>query len=221
MTFQYDKPFEDGSGIKYRNAPDGIWSVQCSFQKRDALVTDVIFEYINTTWQTGPEHDRPATKEEMEEQDPNDPFYGVIVLGGRDTYFSNGEYCSGWTHFGRIIGLPLILPAAPDADGIVRRVVSTRLRGVHAGIKGLIASKIPYSFKATYTINYGNYAQSSDSFFVGRPQQLSLALEAGFGRYFRKLPMDLQVGIYGDVGKVYGNSAGLTLRLSYNDFRRF
>ena len=95
LTAQYDKPFEDGSGMRFKNAPDGIWSLQCSFNDRNAFVTDVIYEFISTTWQSGPDHDRPATEEEKAEQDPSEPTYGKVVLGGGDNYFGNGEYRSG------------------------------------------------------------------------------------------------------------------------------
>jgi hypothetical protein len=220
MTFQYDKPFEDGSGIKFKNAPDGIWSLQFLFNDRDALVTDLIFEYINTAWQTGPYHDRPATEEEMKEQDPNGFYYGKIVLGGCDTYFSNAEYKSGWTYHNRIIGLPLILPAMPGSDGITTNVVSTRLRGFHLGLKGLINRKVPYSFRATYTSNMGNYHQG-ESFFSTLPWQLSLALETGLGSKIWKSPFDLTFGLYGDIGKLYQDSIGVTLKLDYKGFARF
>lgn len=221
MTFQYDKPFEDRSGMKYKNAPDGIWTLKFAFKDRDALVTDVLYEHIRTTWQSGPAHDRPATEEEMAKQDPNDHYYGKIVLGGCDNYFSNGEYRSGWTNYGRTIGLPLILPNAPGKDGVCMGIASNRIRGHHFGLAGVVFDDVPYMFKATYTKNYGRYHQGESSFFAPTPWQLSLALEMEFGRSVTNLPLNLAVGVYGDFGKVYRNSAGLTLRISYKDFRRF
>ena len=221
MTLQYDKPFEDGSGMKYKNAPDGIWSVQFLLKDRKAFLTDIVFEYIQTTWQSGPEHDRPATDEEMAEQAPDSPFLGVVVLGGCDNYFGNSEYRSGWTYHNRTIGLPLILPALPGEDGITGDIVSTRLKGLHLGLKGMVASKIPYSMKVTYTKNYGVYHQSESSYFQSRPWQLSLALEAGLGRNILNLPLDLSIGVYGDVGELYQNSVGLTLKMTYSDWFRF
>ena len=214
MTLQYDKPFEDGSGMKYKNAPDGIWSIQFLFKDREAFVTDLVMEYIQTSWQSGPEHDRPATDEERAEQAPDSPYLGIVVLGGCDNYFGHSQYISGWTYHNRIIGLPLILPAAPDAEGITRRIVSTRLKGCHLGLKGMFARKIPYSFKATYTTNYGVYKQNEASFFTSNPWQVSLAFEAGIGKAFAKLPIDLSLGVYGDIGKVYQNSVGFTLTIS-------
>ena len=221
MSFQYDKPFEDGSGVRLKNVPDGIWSVQCSFKDRTAVVTDVVFEYVNTTWQSGDRHQRKATEEEIKKQDKNDAYYGWIVLGGCDNYFGNGEYKSGWTQYGRTVGLPLILSDAPGVDGIVLNSVNTRVRAFHAGLKGNLAKGLPYSFKGTFSLNYGRYGQKNSSFFATRPWQLSLAFDLGLERLFRAAPVNLNIGLYGDIGQLYQNSAGLTLKLSYSDFRRF
>ena len=216
MTFQYDKPFEDNSGMIFQNFPDGVWTLQLALNNRKAFVTDITYEFINTTWQSGDRHDRPATEEELKRQDPSDPFYGKIVLGGCDNYFGNSPYSSGWTHHGRTIGLPLILPAMP-ADGVVPMISNTRVRGHHLAISGMVARKVPYRFKATYTDNFGTYGKP----YAGVPWQLSLALEADATKQAISLPVSFSVGVYGDVGKLYPNSVGLTLRISYDGFHRF
>ena len=222
MTFQYDMPFEDNGGFrKLMDFPDGVWSLKFSFANRKGIVTDVIGEFINTTWQAGPVHDRPATEEEMKNQDPDSYYYGRVVLGGLDNYFYNGTYRSGWTYHGRIAGLPLILPNAPDSDGMVTGIASNRVRGFHLGLDGYAMEGVPYHFKSTYTSNWGRYHISESSFFYSRPWQLSLALELEFGKEITNLPMTLAVGAYGDIGKLYQNSFGLTLRIRYNDSRRF
>ena len=221
LTAQYDKPFEDGSGMRFKNVPDGIWSLQCSMNDRDAFVTDVIYEFISTTWQSGPDHDRPATEEEKAEQDPSEPTYGKVVLGGCDNYFNNGEYRSGWTNYNRVIGCPLIIPYAPGADGKTTAMASTRVRGHHFGIKGVAFDKIPYRFMATYTKNYGRYKQAETSPFASTPKQLSLALELEFGERMMDLPIAFAVGAYADMGQLYQDSAGLTLRFFYGRGRRF
>ncbi len=222
MSLQYDKPFEDGSGMKYKNAPDGIWSLQYMSRDRDAWVTDVVLEYIGTTWQSGPKHDRPATEEEMAEQDPESHFYGKIILGGEDDYFWHSVYRSGWTNAGRVIGLPLILPVAPNENEAIKYFMSNRLKGCHFGLKGVISKKIPYAFKATYTKNYGRYRQTVWPFGDMNPWQLSLAFETSIGpRLWKRLPMDVSVGVYGDIGELYPDSFGFTLKLSYQDSRKF
>lgn len=222
MTFQYDMPFEDNGGIKkLQNFPDGVWSLKFSFADRDAFVTDVIGEFINTTWQAGPKHDRPATEEEMKHQNPESPYYGKIVLGGVDNYFNNGTYSSGWTNYGRVIGLPLILTSAPNEDGIVKGIVNNRVRAYHIGLRGNAFDGVPYILKSTYSSNWGRYNIGESNFFYTKPWQLSMALEFEFGKEVTNLPLTLGVGAYGDFGKLYQNSVGLTLRFVYNDSRRF
>ena len=221
MSIQYDKPFEDSSGMKFQNAPDGIWSLQFAFNDRSAAVTDLVVEFVNTTWQSGTAHDRPATEEEMAQQDPNSHYYGKVVIGGCDNYFGNGEYKSGWTNYGRTMGLPLILAAAPGSNGEVTSFVNTRLRAFHAGLKGNLAEGLPYMVKGTYSVNYGIYGSQISKAFDDRPWQLSLAFEVGLKRFMRNLPLNLHLGVYGDVGCLYQNCAGLTLRLSFDGVRKF
>ena len=224
MTAQYDMPFEDGRGaIKIQNAPDGVYSLIFNLNDRGGFVTDVLYEYVHTTWQSGDVHDRPATEEEMTKvypdhvdaywQRPDDFYYGRIVLGGMDTYFNSLDYKSGWTYHGRIIGLPLMTPEAVGEDGKVPGVVNNRIRAHHVGLKGN-AGMLPYCFKATYSSNWGNFGMSGDSIFNSRPWQLSLALELDFGRVVTNLPVSLSVGAYGDIGKLYRNCFGLTMKIS-------
>ena len=212
MTFQYDKPFEDNSGMRLQNFPDGVWTLQFALSNRKAAVTDITYEFINTTWQSGNVHDRPATDEEMSRQDPSDPWYGRVVLGGMDNYFNNSPYGSGWTHYGRILGLPLLTPGI-SAEGISTGIINNRVRGHHLAVAGVIAHKVPYRFKSTFTENFGTYSRPLDS----RPWQLSLALEAD--KAFKD--MTLSVGVYGDVGKLYQNGAGLTLKFACHGQHRW
>lgn len=222
MTVQYDMPFEDNGGIKrLQNFPDGVWSLRFDLNNKDAFVTEVVAEFINTTWQAGDKHDRPATPEEMEKQDPDDYYYGKIVIGGMDNYFYNGSYKSGWTNYGRVIGLPLILPYAPNADGVIVGIANNRVRAYNIGLRGNLLEGVPYTFRSTFSSNWGLYNQAETSFYYTKPWQLSLALELEFGRNITSLPLTFGVGLYGDIGKLYQNSAGLTLRIAYKDFKKF
>jgi hypothetical protein len=150
----------------------------------------------------------------MEKQDPNDPYYGKIVIGGCDNYFTNSPYRSGWTSYGRIMGLPLILGSAPNEDGYVYGIVNNRVRGHHVGVKGTI-KKIPYRFRGTFTQNFGVYHQGAESFFASTPWQLSLGLDAELTPSLTNLPVSFNLGVYGDFGKVYQNSAGFTVKITY------
>ena len=67
--------------------------------------------------------------------------------------------------------------------------------------------KVPYRLKATFTRNFGRYVAPLE----GAPWQLSLALETFLNEGLTGLPTDFSVGLYADIGKLYQNSAGLTL----------
>lgn len=212
LTYQYDKPFEDGSGMRLQNYPDGVRSLHIALNKRDGLITDLMYEFANTTWQSGRRHDRPATEEEMEKQDPNDFWYGKVIIGGCDGYFNNSVY-GGWTHYGRTIGCPLFLPAPPDENGICKSVLSTRFMAHHLGIKGNIY--IPYTLKLTFSRYIGNYNNNDKDFFYDGPYNLALALDLNFDRFMGKLPLTLDMGLYADIGTVYKPSFGASLKFGF------
>ena len=221
LVFQYDKPFEDGSGVRFQNFPDGVWTLKYDLKDRKAFVTEVVYEFINTTWQSGPLHERPATEEEMKGQDPSDPFYGYISLKGRDDYFNNSMYMSGWTNHGRVIGLPLLGGLVYGDDGVVTEISCNRVRAHHLGVGGNLNERCPYAFKSTYSRNYGRYGQQDGSMYSGAPWQLSMALEVGVPGNMTRLPVDFWIGAYADLGQMYPDTFGLSVKIIYCGSRTF
>ena len=206
LSFAHDIPFDDGSGMGFQNFPDGVNTLFLSFRNRDRWVTDILYEFVYTKWQSGPYHD---TGDDPDRQDEE-----WHILGGCDNYFNNGEYKSGWTYYGKTAGLPLFTPKPVSADGIVLGVCNNRVVAHHIGLGGKLVRKIPYRFKATYSKNFGQYYQSV-SLFETAPWQVSLALEVDVPRLFRNLPVSFSIGAYGDTGELYEDSFGLILKLSY------
>lgn len=217
VTFQHDIPFEDKSGMRFMNFPDGVNTLNFSFRNRDRWVTDILLEFVYTKWQSGPQHDRPATDEELEKNPDNKR----VILGGCDNYFNNGEYRSGWTYYGNTIGLPLFTPMPAGEDGKVLGVCNNRVTAWHFGLRGNAAGKVPYKLLFTYSRNFGKYNQSDlgegadKGIFLSVPEQFSVALEGEIPHLGKRLPLSLGIGLYGDFGKLYQNSFGLTVRLSY------
>lgn len=88
---------------------------------------------------------------------------GDIIFNGRFNYYNNATYSTGWVHKEQIIGTPLFISrhqaAIYELDS--RRsgnwIVSNRLMGLHAGIKGSINEKTSYRTLITYIRHYGNY----------------------------------------------------------------
>lgn len=204
LTFYHDIPWDDASGTDFRSFPDGTYSLYYGSFDREQWVTDVIYEFYYTKYQSGSRHDRPATPEEIAEQDPDDPFYGRRVIGGCDNYFNNGIYRSGWTYYRRTIGSPLMTASAGERLGIV----NNRVIGHHVGVCGMAFRKVPYKAMLTYTINYGTYGTK----ILEAPRQLSGALNVEIP--VKKLPFRLEAGIYADYGSFLQDNIGLSIKIS-------
>ncbi|WP_235375048.1 capsule assembly Wzi family protein [Sanguibacteroides justesenii] len=211
LTFYHDIPFEDGSGTDFRSFPDGIYAFYYGAGNRSGWCTDVIYEFLYTKYQSGPYHDRPATPAEMEKQDPDAPGYGWKKVGGRDDYFLHGEYKSGWTTDGRIIGTPFLLPNPKNKEGFVIGMYNNRVIAHYLGIKGWIAGKVSYLGRFSYSLNYGRYREP----FERVKRQCSWGMEVGIP--WRRLPFKTEAGIYGDEGKLLRENVGVMLRLTINN----
>lgn len=211
ISFYHDIPFEDGSGTHFSNFPDGTWGLYYGSKNERQWINGVMYEFYYTKSQSGAHHDRPATEEEKAQQDPHAPLYGRVILGGNDNYFNNGEYRSGWTYYGRTQGTPFITPNPPNADGITLGVYNNRIIAHYLGIQGYLAQKIPYKLRLSYSLNYGTYGTPLQN----TPEQFSFGLETGILRH-PKAPFRLDLGLYGDFGKLLSNNFGISLKLSRN-----
>ena len=108
------------------NVTDGLWGI-CATQDRWSFIQGVTYEFLNTTDQSGPYHDRDG-----------------CVYGGADDYYFNGVYGQGWTYFGRIIGSPLL------------QINNSRVMAHHVGVRGDIYG-FRYRAMVTHADNYGTY----------------------------------------------------------------
>lgn len=198
-----DSPFEDASGIKQKNFPDGVWTAYLHRDKAHAWVSDMALELIYTKCQSGSLHARPATEEEMARQDPSDPNYGTVIMGGQDEYFNHYWYSSGWTSYGMTIGLPLMLPYHPAGDGICYGIRSNVCEGVHFGASGYLMKLYPYRFRATYSRMYGR----STAPFAAPVTLLSVALDGTLPHNVifpdKGTRLDFSYGLYADAGTLY------------------
>lgn len=170
-TLLHDIPYNDRSGMMFRNFPDGVNTLWFGFDDKNRWVSDIVYEFQYTRNQSGWYHDRPTTEEERKHLDPQDTIhYWHHIGGGGDNYFNNGEYKSGWTHFDRPIGNPLFVPrgthagtwtshrAADDRSTTNRGVENNRLRAHHIAVGGKLFKLFPYKVMLTYSQNYGLYA---------------------------------------------------------------
>lgn len=108
------------------DAKDGLWGVSAT-QNRWPFIQGVTYEFLHTTDQHGPFHDKDG-----------------IIYGGADGYYGNSIYTQGWSYFGRIIGSPLL------------SLTNNRVMAHHVGIKGDIYG-FRYRAMVNYADNYGRY----------------------------------------------------------------
>ncbi len=87
ISLVYNTIFEDLSGIKLRNTPDGRYGIYMEDRETEKWVQAFMYEYYFTRHQS---KTYPTTD-------------------GKDNYFNNQVYQSGWTYEKRIIGLPFIM----------------------------------------------------------------------------------------------------------------
>lgn len=114
------------------NNKDGLWGISAT-QNRWPFIQGITYEFLNTTDQSGPFHDKDG-----------------CVYGGNDSYYQNSIYTQGWTYYGRIIGSPLLT------------LSNSRVMAHHVGVKGDIYG-FRYRVLCTYADNYGNYTRPARS----------------------------------------------------------
>lgn len=126
----YNTIFEDNSGRVLGNTPDGRYGVFIQDQDTDRLkwVNALMYEFYYTR-----------------DQSKNTP-----TGDGKDNYFNNNLYRSGWTYHKRILGAPFFIL---DEDRF--RVRHNTLRIHHLGLSGDAFYYYPYKFLTSYRENYG------------------------------------------------------------------
>lgn len=155
ITTYWQTIFEDKSAnfIGRSNLADGLWGIALR-QNEWPFIHAITLEYLNTTRQDGPWHDRDGQ-----------------VYGGRSNYYNNSSYKQGWTHFGRTIGNAMM---SPD---------NNRVRVYFAGIAGDIYG-FNYRVKISHARNWGTYKQPSYSTNTACMLEVSKHVEKAWGLDF-------------------------------------
>lgn len=166
------------------NRADGLWGLSIRNSKFP-LVKEILFEYLNTTDQSGPYLDKDG-----------------IIYGGSDDYFGNSIYQNGWTYYSRTIGTPFISSPIYNSNGTIS-IVNNRVQVFHVGLEG-DAMGYRYKLLSSFSKNYGTYSVPLATQAV---ENTSMMLEVN--KQFPTL-WNIQVGcsVGADFGKLYGNSVG-------------
>lgn len=178
--------FEDGPidmMWKSMNWSDGLWGLSVH-QSQFPYVNGLVYEFINTTDQSGPFHDKDG-----------------LVFGGNDSYFTNSIYRNGWNYFYRTIGTPFITSPVYNTDGSIA-TLNNRVTAHHIGIKGDVFG-YRYRTLVSFVKNYGRYGDNEAAFTTNT----ALLLEVS--KHFEKAwGLDFSLSFGADIGNQFGNSFG-------------
>jgi len=134
ISFIFNNLFEDGSGSRGANFPDGRYGLFVESKNLDQFINSFIYEFYHTRdqSQTGPH------------------LY--------DNYFNHGVYPFGWTYKGMILGAPFF-----TYDPELNQVVNNKFSAHHIGFSGQFSTyfqSFPYKVLLSYAHNEGTYRSS-------------------------------------------------------------
>lgn len=226
LTFQWEKPYSDKSSMRLNNIPDGAYTLHFSFKDKNRWVSDALVEFHYTMWQSGTIHEKET---DADGKQINWHQNKTLNIFGGDNYYTNSEYRSGWTHFGRSICGPLFFT---DTFRDVRQIVNNRYRALHLGVSGKLFRKAPYCLMLTLSDDYGIYSRpyvaGATSWGSGwnwwEPNTLDKGLtqfSAAFSGFVpltlgRRTSLDIVYGLYADAGEVLPRAFAGSLGIRFN-----
>ena len=198
LKFYWEHLWEDRSGIQFENAPDGLLGVYWQKKAGQKLLESMLIEYVNTRDQSGQHHKFTP--------DPENPEYQEGE--GQDNYFNHGVYHSGFVSYGRMIGLPLLVPDI-DENGVSSGFKNTRLWAIHHGMNGWLSPSLSWKTLLSYSKHYGLYGQE----YASPKQFLSLAAQVGYA--FPQKPVSCSLKLAYDKGSVLNSAFGAEFKLAF------
>lgn len=196
-----DNPFEDGSGIRKGNGWDGLWGLQYTNKTPGKqYVRGAVFEYFQTTNQSGPIH--------WDSGDYPEPIRSQItdLVTGNDNYYNHNFYGS-YTHYGMTPGNALIPSPIYNKDGY-NGFRDNRVKAWHVGINGEITDHLSYLVKGSYQEGLGTYslplAKKHHSF------------DAMFQGIYQLGPWQFSAAYAFDKGNIYGDNSTFNFKIKFH-----
>ena len=172
-----------------QNITDGLWGLSMQ-QTRWPFIQGVTYEFLNTTDQSGPWHDRDG-----------------LCYGGADGYYHNSVFRNGWNYWYRSMGTPFITSPLYNEDGSIA-TQNNRVMVHHVGIRGDLYG-FRYRVLASYAQNYGTNVTKRDRL----SENTALLLEVK-----KHVPqawgLDFGLKLAGDFGTQWGNQFGAQITIS-------
>lgn len=171
-----------------KNLADGLWGISMK-QNRWPFIQGVTYEFLNTTDQSGPWHDRDG-----------------LCYAGQDDYYRNSIFRNGWNYFYRSMGTPFITSPLYNTDGTIY-TLNSRVRVHHIGVRGDIYGFM-YRIKASYARNYGNNNTSRDILSTNTAVLLEVTKHVP-----QAWGLDFGLRLGADFGTQWGNQFGAQITI--------
>ena len=192
LTFYYNHPFEDRSGLEMDNIPDGLWGLHFNLKKEKSFLANIVYEFQNTMNQSG--------------------TYNMVEIGntgdrtgrGNDNYFNNWIYKSGHVHYNRMMGTPVFIPVI-GANGISAGFDNTRIQLHHFGFSGWLSNRMSWRSLLTWSRSFGTYDTENVNYPVPL-DEFSFLTEGVY--HLKRFPIQLNIGIAGDYGERFHKRIG-------------
>ena len=183
--------FEDNFALigNGQNLCDGLWGISVK-QTKWPFIQGFTYEFLNTTDQSGPWHDRDG-----------------LCYAGNDQYYQNSIFKNGWNYWYRSMGNPFLTSPLYNTDG-TPHTLNSRVRVHHLGMRGDIYG-FQYRLKASYARNYGNDNFNSDMLSDNTALMLEVKkhVDQAWG-------LDFGLRLAADFGSQWGNNFGAQITIS-------
>lgn len=206
ISFAFEWPWEDGSGIGKMTGWDGLWGLYYS-SKRRTLINGAAVEWLDFRNQSGPIHWAPGD------------FPGTTLGGqatGGDNYYNNDTY-TAFTNYGMAIATPFLVSPIYNLNGYPA-FLHSRARGLHLAVTGVVDPVgIEYAVKYSWQQAWGNgripraYSLTDNSVLFDVNWNASKVLD-GFS---------VKAELAFDAGKLRGNNFGFMLGVRYDGAFKF
>ncbi|MDX1828800.1 MAG: capsule assembly Wzi family protein [Lutibacter sp.] len=196
-NFYYSHPFEDRSGREMQNWRDGLYGVFVDLNKPKSFINQVLLEFTYTKHMSGANA-------------PDDANGGR----GRDNYFNNFVYNSGWTYYGNTIGSPYFTATPLNEEGVSNGIIlgDNRFIAFNFGWNGNL-----HNLKYKAIFSHATYVGWFDYEYHPQPKQFSGFLAVTFPK-LKNLPFTITVSSSFDTGTYRPVNFGGFIKLSKTGF---
>lgn len=200
ISFAFEWPWEDGSGIGRMNGWDGLWGLYYT-TKRPSIINGAAVEWLDFRNQSGPIHWAPGD------------YPGTDITSqttGGDNYYNNDTY-TAYTNYGMAIATPFLVSPIYNLNGYPA-FMHCRARGLHLALIGNLSPTLDYTLKYSWQQAWGTGRNPLPHSLVDNSLLVALRWDAR-----SILPgLSARADLAFDAGNLRGNNFGFLASISYS-----